>query len=83
MTQSAPLTARAEIVGDDVAERQRLRALQDRRRMVGEDNAPRGVAPARGAGDRRADQPDANDRQLVEDRLVERRPEPLNHCCPA
>ena len=63
-----------KIVGDDVAKPQRLRPLQDRDRMVGKDDAPRGVAAARGQGDRGADQPDADDRQFVEDRLGERRP---------
>ena len=73
----------AELVGDDVAEPQGLGPFQDRYRMVSDDNAPRGVAAARGAGDRRADQSDADDRQLVEDRLDERRPQPLNHLAPA
>ena len=71
----------SQIVGDDVAKPQGLRALQDRDRSVGKDDAPGGVAMARGAGDRRADQPYADNRQLFEDRLGERRPEPFNHLC--
>ena len=71
----------SRIVGDDVAKRERLRALQHPDRMVGKDDTPRGMAPARGARDRRADQPDADDRQLFENRLGERLPEPVNHLC--
>ena len=46
---------------------------------VGEHDSPRRVLPPDRPRERRADQPDADDRQLVEDRLVERRPEPLSH----
>ena len=52
ITQSALLTARAEIVGDNVAKPQRFRALQDRDRIVGKDDATRRMTPARGARDR-------------------------------
>jgi hypothetical protein len=47
--------------------------------MVRKDDTPRGMAPARRARDRRADQADADDCKLFEDRLGERLPEPLNH----
>ncbi len=73
----------SQIVGDEIAKRKRLRPFQHPNRLVGEDDTPRGVAPARGARDRRADQPDANDCKLFEDRLGERLPEPLNHLRPA
>ena len=42
----------SQIVGDEVAKPQRLRALQNRDRSVGKDDAARGMAPARGARDR-------------------------------
>ena len=47
----------SQIVGDDVAKPQRFRALQNRNGRVGKNDAPGGMAMARGAGDRRADQP--------------------------
>ena len=81
MTQSACAHGAGQIVGDDVAKPQRLRALQDRNGRVGKNDAPGGVALARGAGDRRADQPYADNRQLFEDRLGEGRAEPFNHLC--
>ena len=56
-----------------------FRSLQDLLRSIRQDNAARRCPPSRRARDRRADQPDANNRQLVEDRFFERRPEPLNH----
>ena len=52
MTQSASAHGASQIVGDDVAKPQRLRALQNPDRSVGKNDAPRGVAVARGAGDR-------------------------------
>ena len=73
----------SQIVGDEVAKPQGFRALQSRDRFVGKDNAPCGMAVARGASDRRADQPDADNRQLFEDRLGQRRAKPFNHLCPA
>ena len=42
----------SQIVGDDVAKPQRLRALQNRNGSVGKNDAPGGVAVARGASDR-------------------------------
>ena len=81
MTQSALRTARARSSVTTSPSAKRLRALQNPDRMVGKNDAPRRVAPARGARDRRADQPDADDRQLFEDRLGERLPEPINHLC--
>ena len=72
-----------EIVCDEVAEPQRLGPLQDRSRMVGEHDPSRRIATARRAGDRGADQADADNREFVEDRLGERRPRrSLNHFGP-
>ena len=42
----------SQIVGDDVAKPQRLRALQNRNGRVGKNDAPGGMAVARGASDR-------------------------------
>ncbi len=54
----------------------RARAL---RRSVRDHDPARRVLLADGAGERRPDQPDPDDRQLAEHRLIERRPEPLSH----
>jgi len=73
----------SRIIGDDVAKAERLRPLEDPDRMIGEDDASRSVPAAGGAGDRRADQSDPDNRKLIEDRLGERRSQPLNHLRPA
>ena len=61
------------------AERQGLRANQRLLRTICENDAPSGVLQSGCSRDGRADEPNADDRQLVEYRLVEPRPEPLNH----
>ena len=75
-----PLRARSAVTTSPSAKC--LRALQGLRRMVGERQCDARRCAAGRAGDRRADQSDADDRELVEDRLGERRPEPLNHDSP-
>ena len=66
-----------------VAERQRLHPVEHVGRPVGQNDAPRRPPAARRPRDRGADQPDADNRQLFEQRLFERRHEPVNHHRPA
>ncbi len=72
-----------QIAGQFVAEPERPSARYRGLRVIGNHDPTRGVAPPGCTRHGRADEPYADDRQLFEYRLVERRSATFNHVQPA